>query len=182
MRKFTRLMMIMMVIALIAGMALMMTACGKSSKSSDADGSSSEPKQEEVPTAEDVIEKVAPPEDFEFAGIWEDSTSQRASMTVIADGSDKYEVEINWGDSAEETTTWAFSGTFDMKGGFLSYEDCQKTITTFKDGGEMKETVEYTGGKGAIMYFDGYLKWEDKEENAGKDCKFEYVGTEEAAD
>ena len=138
--------------------------------------------KEKKPTPEDVVEKVAPPENFELAGEWQDTVSQRAMMTIDAGEGDTYDVEINWGSSADETTTWTFSGTFDTAGGFLYYEDCQKVTTTADKDGNIQEKVEYENGEGAISYYDGYLRWEDKKEDAGKDCKFEYIGHEEVAD
>lgn len=181
MNSYKRLTALITVMALIVSAALMVTSCKSVPRDGGGNETQSETTESKEEAPDDVLEKVAPPEDFELAGDWQDMTSQRAIMTIIAEEENKYDVEINWGDSAEETTTWTFSGEFDMTGGMLYYDDCQKIITSFKDG-EMKEKVEYKGGKGSILYYDGYLKWEDKEEDAGKDCRFEYLGEEEAAD
>ena len=114
----------------------------------------------------DPVDRVVPPEDFVLAGDWQDETSQRAAMTIFENG-DKYDVEISWANSADETVFWNFSGEFDRDRGFLSYKDCMKTIVT-----EESEDVEYEDGTGSIMYLDGNLIWQDDKEDAGADCVF----------
>ncbi len=114
----------------------------------------------------DLIDRVVPPEDFVLEGDWQDETSERAAMSIFKNG-DKYDVEISWANSADETVFWNFSGEFDREGGFLYYDDCMKTIVT-----EESEDVEYEKGTGAIAYLDGKLSWQDDKEDAGKDCVF----------
>lgn len=135
--------------------------------------------EEKKDAEEDLLKAVVPPEDFELAGEYQDETSQRATMTITPDGEDHYQVEISWGDSDTQTTVWAFEGDFDREGGLLSYKDCIKSILTVTEDDGMKEEIVYESGKGALLYFDEGLHWQDDKEDAGKGCVFVKTGDED---
>ncbi len=142
--------------------AFVLTGCGQS-----------ESKKSEEEVKEDVLESVVPPEGFELEGSWQDENSQRAMMDIKKTGAkDEYEVLISWGSSATESTSWQFTGTFDREGGFLYYKNCVKTNLTFDENDKETAKTEYKDGEGAISYLNGKLKWQDKKEDAGKDCLF----------
>ena len=134
-------------------MVFAMSACG-GSKNDSAKLSSG-----------DVVNLVSPPEDFVLEGTWLDEA--KGLTMVITENGDKYDVEISTDDSQDESTVWNFSGQFDMTGGFLSYTDGSKVAVSAEE-----ENFAYEDGEGSISYYDGGLLWEDKNEDAGKDCVF----------
>ena len=134
-------------------MIFAMSACG-GSKNDSAELS-----------AGDVINLVSPPEDFVLEGTWQDE-DKGLTMEIVENG-DKYDVNIYTDDDENELTMWTMSGEFDMTGGFLSYTDGTKAAILAEE-----ENFDYEDGQGSISYYDGNLLWEDKTEDAGKDCVF----------
>lgn len=174
MKRFTALL-------LITLLALTMTSCRINI---NLNKQAEEPEQEEeqqIPedpedTAEDVLKAVVPPDDFDLVGEYQDETSQRATMTVTPDGEDHYQVEIVWGGSATEMAVWTFEGDFDYASGMLTYDNGRKVIDDFKEDGSQSEEVVYEGSKGALMYYDEGLHWQDDKDDTGKDCHFIKTG------
>ena len=138
-----------------------------------------EEQEEQKDPVEEIMDAVVPPEDFELAGEYQDETSQRAVMTITPDGEDHYQVEFSWGDSATKTTVWSFEGDFDRAGGILSDKNGIKSVLTVSEEEGMEEKVVYESGRGALMYFNEGLHWQDDKEDAGKDCVFVKTGDED---
>ena len=158
---------------LFIGIILLITICALSCMFTGCSSKSDNKANTDEIDPKNVLESVRPPEDFVLEGSWSDESSGRAAMDITkGKGEDEYEVLITWANGAAEKVSWKFSGTFDREGGFLSYEDCVKTTITFDENDNDTAKTEYENGKGAISYLDGKLRWEDKQEDAGKDCNF----------
>ena len=162
---------IMMIICMMCSSLFVMAGCSgkKANKDKDLD-------KDKVVDPQDVLKSVRPPEGFVLEGIWIDKNDEDATMDITKTGDDEYEVEIFCGSSESKSTEWNFSGKFDREGGFLSYEDGVKTEHVFDDEGNDQATTVYKNGKGALLYLDEGLHWDDKNENAGKKYQFEYLG------
>ena len=123
--------------------------------------------------ADDVLKAVVPPKDFDPVGEYQDRTSQRATMTITPEGEEgHYSVVISWGSSAFETTIWEFDGNFDWDSGMLSYNNCVKYELKVDENGKQHEEVKYENGDGALLYYEYGFHWDNKKDNAGKDCFF----------
>ena len=158
---------------LFTGIILLITICALSCMFTGCSSKSDNNANKDEVNPGNVLESVRPPKDFVLEGSWSDENSQRAVMDITkGKGEDEYEVLISWANGAAEKISWQFSGTFDREGGFLSYEDCVKTVHTFDENDNETTMTEYENGKGAISYLDGKLRWEDKQENIGEDCRF----------
>lgn len=107
-------------------------------------------------------------------GTWWDRTSQRANMLVTKVSGNTYSVKISWSQSANEGYTWTFSGDYSNITGALSYSNCVMYEWWYEEwSGERYEVPAYEHGKGTLSYKNGYLYWNDFEENAGRGCVFE---------
>ena len=159
-------------VVLLIGITVLLTSC----KSSSSGGAASEDLDEYVAdpdkAQDEVIDSVVPDDDFHPAGEYEDETSQRASMRILSDDGEDCKVLIIWGSSATETTAWQFEGKFDRKSGMIPYENCIKTNLSWDEDGNESEEVVYKDGKGALLYYKNGFHWDDKKEDAGKDCYF----------
>lgn len=124
-------------------------------------------------SADDVLKAVVPPKDFDPVGEYQDKTSQRATMTITPEGEEgHYSVVISWGSSAFETTIWEFDGNFDWDSGMLSYNNCSKYELKVDENGKQHEEVKYENGDGALLYYEYGFHWDNKKDDAGKDCYF----------
>lgn len=106
----------------------------------------------------------------EFTGTWMDENSQRCMMEITANQG-KYSVEISWGSSAMETTTWKFTGTYDDKKGGIVYQNCVCQNETY-DNNKKSVDVVYKDGTGLLfMSENGEIQWVSSY-NDGDDCAF----------
>ena len=180
-----KILIILLLLLLITGMVIMLWMSRtnidhkQGSEPEEETQEQQEEEEEKKGQEEDLPEAVVPPEDFELAGEYQDETSQRALMTITPDGEDHYQVEISWGDSATKTTVWSFEGDFDREGGILNYKNGIKSVMTVTEEEGMKEDIEYESGRGALLYFDEGLHWQDDKEDAGKGCVFVKTGDED---
>lgn len=179
-KRKMRMIAVLTAAVMIAGVMVLMAGCrvNVNLNNSGDTGTEQEQKADEgaKDPAEDVLEAVVPPEDFEPAGEYEDETSQRAMMTVMPEGEEgHYNVIVSWGSSAFETTIWEFTGDFDYKSGMLTYEDCCKYELTLNEDGEQKEDEIYKDGKGALLYYEDGFHWDNKGDDDGKNCYFKKV-------
>lgn len=101
------------------------------------------------------------PEDFDLAGDWEDSWSERCCMTITADGDSHYQVEVSWSSSAADWDEWVFSGYFDPEEGVLSYSDGRWFSYSADESGNIQEGFVLDNMEGLLIYDDGILYWED---------------------
>lgn len=97
----------------------------------------------------------------DIAGSWQDSWSERCSMTITNEGNDYYSVNVIWASSASEYDNWVFGGYYDYSSGTLSY-DCGNWYSYVDDGsGNIQECWILDDMEG-ILYWDGeYLHWND---------------------
>lgn len=149
-------------IGIIMVMSLMLAGCAKSkdalleSMSSELD---EEPKQ-----------KI----DYsEYAGEYQDSFSQRASMSA-EDMGDALKLTVNWSSSATESSIWTMTAKFDELGK-LSYSDCEYGIIVFDDDGNDTYTKEYDSGEGYFTLMDEKLYWDGAADESCRDCVFEIM-------
>ena len=112
---------------------------------------------------EDCAVAAAAAEDF--AGEWQDSVSERATMTASVEG-DVVRFEISWADSADETSVWTCSGTLD-----------EDSVIRFTDGREEDNgTMVYENSEGVIALDEnGAVYWYDTEFEQSATCKFEKI-------
>lgn len=106
-----------------------------------------------------------------LSGIYQDSTSQRATAVVMEEGN-TVKIDIHWGNSATDAYTWEMSCTKD--GDRLSYSDCEKEHVVTESGEEDDETV-YENGEGFFTVKDGKILWDGAAEEECKECVFENI-------
>lgn len=181
-RAILSLAMILAVMVLMVGCVHVNINDTSGSDSGKQSEEQSAPNSEDVQdSVDDVMKAVVPPEDFDPVGEYQDETSQRAMMTITPEGEEgHYVVNIDWGSSAWETTIWEFEGDFDRDAGMLSYKKCTKYELYLDENDKQQEKVIYDDGTGALMYYEDGFHWEDKKENAGKDCHF--IKTDDLSD
>lgn len=114
----------------------------------------------------------------EYAGEYQDSISQRATMTAT-DLGDALELIVRWSSSATEVSTWSMTAKFTSPDK-LSYTDCEYGITVFNNGNDAY-TKEYDGGEGYFTVSDGKLLWNGAADESCKDCIFEKLDFEPVA-
>ena len=115
---------------------------------------------------------------MDIMGNYQDSLSQRATMSIMPLGDEDAEVTIRWGNSAAETVEWHFSGPCVTDGGLtIEYNNGTKKILSAAEDGTITEKIEYENGTG-VLAFDkdnNHPVWTDDQENTGARCVFEYV-------
>ena len=120
----------------------------------------------------DLLAKSQPMADF--LGDWQDSYSQRASMTISV--SEKYgdaHVEIRWGDSASTTIVWDFSAAYDKDANELSYANGEKhSVSTDADGKETDELLWDDAEGKLTLDEEGILHWIDSKDSQSADTRF----------
>ena len=105
-----------------------------------------------------------------YAGTYVETVAGRGVITIEEfDG--KYDVVIEWPNSASEVIYWNFSGDFD-ENGVLEYNDCQKLLTTYKEDGSNDTLSDYADGTGRLRMTDEGLLWEDDQENVAEGSVF----------
>ena len=164
---------IMMIICMMCSSLFVMAGCSgkKANKDKDLD-------KDKVVDPQDVLKSVRPPEGFVLDGIWVDEKGEDTTMEITKTGDDEYDVVIFIASSESKSTEWNFSGKFDREGGLLSYENGVRTEHAFDEDGNDDATTVYKDGKGALLYLDEGLYWDDKVEEAGKGCSFKWMGND----
>lgn len=110
----------------------------------------------------------------DFVGDWLDGTSQRATMKITSTDGVYFDVEINWADSAADSTQWRMTGTYNPDENAIEYASGQKISMTDPElTGETKNEVVYEDGAGMLKLEDGKLLWRDDKEEAAKGTAFE---------
>ena len=97
----------------------------------------------------------------DIEGEWQDSWSERCSMTITNERNDYYSVDVMWASSASEYDNWVFGGYYDYSSGTLSY-DQGNWYSYVDDGtGSIQECWILDNMEGCL-YLDGnYLFWDD---------------------
>ena len=107
-----------------------------------------------------------------LAGQYYDSYSQRATMTVEADGANGVKLTVDWSSSASENTEWTMTARL-TEDGLLSYNDCAcSNIVTAEDGTETVEIVS-TDGEGWFTFDGDKLCWTGAADDSCVNCVFE---------
>ena len=108
----------------------------------------------------------------DLAGQYYDSYSQRATMTVEADGANGVKLIVDWSSSASELTEWTMTARL-TEDGLLSYNDCAcSNITTAADGAETVDIVS-TDGEGWFTFDGDKLCWTGAADENCVNCVFE---------
>lgn len=107
-----------------------------------------------------------------LAGEYQDSVSERAMMTVTANGSEGIGIEVSWGNSAFESCEWKMTAARG-EDGLLYYTDCVSTVLkTAEDGTESVDTLS-TDGEGFFSESEGKLLWNGAADENCRECVFE---------
>jgi len=107
-----------------------------------------------------------------YLGTW---VCGRATI-VISDEHPGYRIEITWGNTAAEVTTWSYYCPYALTDGKLVSEPTGvKTDLTYGEDGEVTQSVTgYEDGQATFSIgADDRLTWDDAKENAGADMAFE---------
>ncbi|MBO7405707.1 MAG: S-layer homology domain-containing protein [Clostridia bacterium] len=110
-----------------------------------------------------------------YVGLWVDSTSQRASMSIMSSAEyPYYDVAIHWADSAASAAEWTMKASYDANTGRLVYENGKMAYVTYDEGGKGTPDEKWADGKGAFYWSDdGILMWEDSREEKSAAFRFE---------
>lgn len=108
----------------------------------------------------------------ELAGQYYDAYSQRATMSVEADGANGVKLLVSWSSSASETTEWTMTARI-TEDGLLTYKDCVcSNIVTAEDGTQTVAIVS-TDGEGWFTFDGDKLCWTGTTDESCVDCVFE---------
>ncbi len=105
-------------------------------------------KAENVPESNEDTQNTSGSPDF--FGLWMDSVSQRAAMTIFkTEKGDGYEIYISWAGSSSDASEWTMNAVFDSDKNILKYDDClNKEVTYDENGNNIDEKIIYKQGKG----------------------------------
>lgn len=99
----------------------------------------------------------------DISGNWQDSWSQRCSMTITADGDDYYIVEAIWSSSAWEYDTWSFGGYYDSSTSQLSYDNgiWVSFDESNTEGSADGSYIVLTDMSGTLTFKNDIIYWDD---------------------
>lgn len=99
----------------------------------------------------------------DISGEWQDSWSERCSMTITADGDDYYIVEAIWPSSSWEYDTWSFGGYYDSSTGQLSYDNGRWISFDESDtkGSADGAYIVLTDMSGTLTFENDTMYWDD---------------------
>ena len=142
-------------------------------QSGTKDTGSTQPEETSEPESESETETQAtdalPASAADVAGIY---GAGRCTITVSQLGADSLAVEIMWGSSAFETSTWKMTCKYDPATGEAAYSDCVKTDVTFTSETEETRSVSYEDGTGKFIFKQGSLFWNDAQESVANGVEF----------
>lgn len=108
----------------------------------------------------------------DLVGVWAEKIAGRGVIEITARDDGKYDVQINWGNTAAETYVWTMTAEAG-NGGELRYDDGKLTIVTFREDNTSTEEVRYENGTGTFLLNSaGEIQWQDDMEHAGDDTVF----------
>lgn len=111
----------------------------------------------------------------DLSGDWQDSVSQRATMTITAspDGQTA-DVTVIWSDSADETNQWTM--TVRQEGDRLIYDSCEETETEFNSDGSVHEEDRSVEGGGFFeIGSSGEINWTGAGDDDCRICSFRKI-------
>ena len=131
---------------------------------------------EDVAAPEDGTEPETEPEENvapDVVGRWTDSTSQRATLTVLENGTER-DFLVHWSSSYAEAAEWRMTASYDSEAGAWTYTGGVKTNVTWnEDGTETQEELLWEDAEGSFSFDGDALVWTDSREEAAADCRFE---------
>ena len=114
------------------------------------------------------------PDPDPYSGVWE---CDRATAEIVWE-EEGYRVQISWGSSAWETTTWEYSCYYhEDDGTMVSMPFGSRTEWVYDDSGEVVSAKTVYDDGVAVFSLDqeGRLIWQDEKENAGEGLRFDWV-------
>lgn len=94
----------------------------------------------------------------DLVGDYQDPKSQRASLNIARGEGKSLIFTVTWSTSADETTEWKMTGTYDPKTYHFDYANGVKTTIKTVDGKETKTEV-YNNGTGYFSIEGGAMTW-----------------------
>ena len=107
-----------------------------------------------------------------LAGDYEDSFSQRAHLSVTANGAEGAAIEVYWADSASAGYEWKMTVKL-AEDGLLYYTDCACVYAQYDEQGAASTETVYENGEGFFSFSEGKLFWNGAAEENCQDCVFE---------
>lgn len=108
----------------------------------------------------------------ELEGRYADKNAPRATVEVVANGSESVSILITWSSSAAVHEEWTMTAKL-SEDGLLCYNDLvQKELTYTSDTEYTEEIMEFPT-QGWFEYADGVLFWSGAGEDGFSDCAFE---------
>lgn len=98
---------------------------------------------------------------IDISGDWQDSWSERCTMSIYDMGDNYYSVYVSWASSATDYSEWTFSGYYDEADGILNYNDGLWVSYSEDEFGETHEWIELDHMEGVLIYDDNILYWTD---------------------
>ena len=105
-------------------------------------------------------------------GTWSEKTAGRGNIVIEKTSDDRYNIQVNWGNGAEEMYVWTMTAS-PVESNVLHYDDCSHSIIVFAEDGSDSETLVYENGSGEFTLLStNELLWQDDVEGAGQDTLF----------
>ena len=153
------------IVAIALALALMaaLAACGTKDATPAPE---QEPVQQEQNT-EPEVQQEQQESAIDYTGGYQDRISQRATMSIVTDGSDTLGFGISWSNSAFETNEWTMSGKLSEDGTRVDYTDGRMVTTSYGEPGEepgeemspVDVLVVYENGTGHFDIAAGVFTW-----------------------
>ena len=105
-------------------------------------------------------------------GEYQDSVSQRATMTVEDNGDETVHMLVSWANSAFETMQWEMNAKLG-EDGLLYYTDGTASLITTADDGTEEVNVTGVNVEGYFSIADGVLYWNGAADESCRECAFE---------
>ena len=107
-------------------------------------------------------------------GEYQDSVSQRASMTVEDNGDETVHMLVSWANSAFETMQWEMNASLG-EDGLLYYTDGSSSLVSTAEDGTQEVKVLSVNMEGFFSIADGVLYWNGAADESCRECAFEKV-------
>ena len=169
------------IVAIALALALMaaLAACGTKDATPAPE---QEPVQQEQNT-EPEVQQEQQESAIDYTGGYQDRISQRATMSIVTDGSDTLGFGISWSNSAFETNEWTMSGKLSEDGTRVDYTDGRMVTTSYGEPGEepgeemtpVDVLVVYENGTGHFDIADGVFTWVSDNDDFAENPVFERI-------
>ena len=109
-------------------------------------------------------------------GSWTDERNQRVGLSISKTSGDKAEILVQWSSSVTKGSEWRIQCKWNSEKGVLEYKNCEAWQYYYDNTNNCHKELVYDNGIGYFYFDSGYLHWVDKNDNAGKDCYFTFLG------